>query len=47
MKTHLKLNNGSSIPILGLGTWKSEPNLVAQAVRFAITQAGYTIFLVV
>ena len=34
------LNNGQSIPLLGLGTWKSEPGQVKDAVRTAI-EAGY------
>ena len=34
------LNNGRSIPLLGLGTWKSEPGQVKDAVRLAI-EAGY------
>lgn len=41
MQTHFKLNNGNTIPVLGLGTWKSEKDLVWQAVKFAITKAGY------
>jgi diketogulonate reductase-like aldo/keto reductase len=36
-----KLNNGNNIPVLGLGTWKAEPNLVGEAVKFAVTKAGY------
>ena len=36
-----KLNNGNSVPVLGLGTWESEKNLVGSAVKFAIAQAGY------
>lgn len=32
----VKLNNGTSIPLLGLGTWKSKPNEVAEAVKYAI-----------
>ncbi|KAJ9579563.1 hypothetical protein L9F63_004748 [Diploptera punctata] len=39
----LKLNNGYSIPIFGLGTWKSKPGEVAQAVRDSI-DAGYRHF---
>ena len=34
------LNNGCPIPLLGLGTWKSEPGQVKDAVRTAI-EAGY------
>jgi alcohol dehydrogenase (NADP+) len=36
----LKLRDGASLPALGLGTWKSDAGLVAQAVRTAI-RAGY------
>jgi diketogulonate reductase-like aldo/keto reductase len=41
MQRQQKLNDGNSIPVLGLGTWKSEPNLVGEAVEFALTKAGY------
>lgn len=41
MKTRKKLNDGNRIPFLGLGTWQSEKNKVGEAVRFAITKAGY------
>src|SRR3989344_697104 len=41
MKKYLKLNDGNSIPTLGLGTWKSDKNLVGNAVKFALTKAGY------
>lgn len=41
MQKHQKFNNGNSIPVLGLGTWKSEKNLVGDAIKFAITKAGY------
>ncbi|MCH7399161.1 aldo/keto reductase [Belliella sp. DSM 107340] len=39
MKT-LTFNNGDKIPVLGLGTWKSKPGEVYQAVLWAI-EAGY------
>jgi diketogulonate reductase-like aldo/keto reductase len=41
MQKHLKLSDGNSIPVLGLGTWKSGKNEVGDAVRFGISQAGY------
>ncbi len=37
---HLTFKNGDKIPILGLGTWKSEPGEVKKAVYWAI-EAGY------
>jgi len=36
----LKLNTGATIPAVGLGTWQSKPNEVAEAVYIAL-KAGY------
>lgn len=41
MRKSLKLNDGNSIPILGLGTWKADKNLAGEAIRYAITKADY------
>lgn len=42
MKTY-KLNNGVEIPVIGFGTWET-PNDASgvEAIKYAITQAGYT-----
>lgn len=37
---HLKFNNGDLMPAIGLGTWKSKPGEVGQAVKTAIIN-GY------
>ncbi|KAF5093090.1 hypothetical protein D0Z00_004249 [Geotrichum galactomycetum] len=36
----LTLNNGTTIPALGLGTWQSPKGEVAAAVEYALTQTG-------
>ncbi|KAK5055263.1 hypothetical protein LTR84_013013 [Exophiala bonariae] len=38
--THFTLNTGAQIPAVGLGTWKSEPGEVTNAVAFALKN-GY------
>lgn len=40
-QTSIALNTGTKMPQVGLGTWKAPPNEVGQAVRYALTEAGY------
>lgn len=42
MSTHTKvtLNNGVEMPVIGLGTWRSKPNEVRDAVAHAL-KTGY------
>lgn len=39
-KTTALLNNGKHMPLVGLGTWKSKPGEVREAVRHAV-KCGY------
>ncbi len=41
MDQYLTLNSGHKMPVIGLGTWKSDPGRVAAAVEYALTEAGY------
>ena len=41
MQKTIKLNSGYDMPTIGLGTWKSEPSKVGEAVKYALTEAGY------
>lgn len=41
MDLKYKLNNGLQVPAVGLGTWKSQPNEVYEAVKYAVKEAGY------
>lgn len=38
----IKLQNGNLMPVLGLGTWRSKPHEAGDAVKYALTEAGYT-----
>jgi diketogulonate reductase-like aldo/keto reductase len=41
MNKAIKLNSGYDMPVIGLGTYKSEPKEVGNAVTYALTEAGY------
>ena len=43
MMRYIELNNETKMPIIGLGTWKSEPSAVYSAVRWGL-KLGYTHF---
>ncbi|TIP43800.1 MAG: aldo/keto reductase, partial [Mesorhizobium sp.] len=40
MPEQLKLNDGSTIPQIGLGVWQVDPAITAKVVRWGI-EAGY------
>ena len=41
MNDFLELNNGKTMPLVGLGTWNSSKSKVGNAISFAIQEAGY------
>ncbi len=41
MMNTVRLNTGAEMPVIGLGTWKSEPGKVGAAVEYALTECGY------
>ena len=42
MKQISILNSGYEIPVIGLGTWRAKPDVVGNAVRYALREADYT-----
>ena len=41
MKSTIKLNNNTNMPILGLGTWQAKKGLIGKAVQYALEEANY------
>jgi diketogulonate reductase-like aldo/keto reductase len=41
MNKTIKLNSGYEMPLLGLGTYKSDSSNVGEAVKYALVEAGY------
>ncbi|XP_053208422.1 aldo-keto reductase family 1 member B1-like [Panonychus citri] len=41
ISTSISFNNGLKVPLFGLGTWKSKPGEVKEAVKHALLEAGY------
>jgi glycerol 2-dehydrogenase (NADP+) len=41
LPTSVKLNTGAHMPVISLGTWKSEPGQVEHAVEYSLKSAGY------
>lgn len=41
MQKYITFYNGNRVPVIGLGTWEAGKNVVGDAVKFAITKAGY------
>ena len=41
MNNTIKLNSGHEMPLLGLGTYKSDSSNVGEAVKYALVEAGY------